>query len=766
VIRRISLPLLASLFVVTGLVVPEAAGAPSDTYWPSGHADFAYGSAVSSSGGQGTAYKPESKLFFTGDGTHEPIRWWGVFGVSGSPNLAQGLYLWELVDHIWQPTFQFTGADPWGKADTLLDGSTLYVSVRDNKKGTSANPQQALLYKVPYLGNGVWGTVPAPTVMTTSAPEAMTIAMDSVGRIWTAFRSGTTVKVGNTAPGGTTFTFSTLSVPSLSTDDVAAITAFGSRIGVMWSDQNTKRDYFAWRSDAEALGTWHVETAWGGGVNGCPTSTSDLCADDHINLKVYGDQVYAVIKTSLNDPATPNPSDPVVVVLRRDAAGTWTSYVVSDVKTGGSRPVLLLSPETDEMYVFARRHAKGVNIWQSSLSSPGFATSAYRTWTSSGSNTIDDATSTKQVITANSGVIVASSNATTGEYWHNEILPAPAPEPDQPPIASLSATPSSGPAPLTVVADASGSTDVDATPIRDYTFDFGDGTVVGPQASPTATHLFVDPGTYIVSVTVSDIADLSATRSAMVNVGPSAPDAPPVPALSVSPDSGPAPLTVVADASGSTDVDATPIRDYTFDFGDGTVVGPQVSPTASHTYTAAGTRTVTVTVADTAGRTASTGASVTVLTNLVGNGTFEASVSGWNNGFYDGVTLTRSSVAHSGSSSVMVANTGSTATQCTLNDSPNWIATSSAGNYTASLWARADVVGATLKLRLREQAKTGGTTLQTRSVSTPLTTNWQRISLALTPSSPGSTTIDLTAYQSNAPSGTCFYVDDVGIVKT
>jgi parallel beta-helix repeat protein len=63
------------------------------------------------------------------------------------------------------------------------------------------------------------------------------------------------------------------------------------------------------------------------------------------------------------------------------------------------------------------------------------------------------------------------------------------PPTDLPPTAVVTVTPSSGTAPLQVAADASGSTDTDATPIATYRFDFGDGSaVVGPQSQATAAH--------------------------------------------------------------------------------------------------------------------------------------------------------------------------------------------------------------------------------------------------------------------------------------
>jgi parallel beta-helix repeat protein len=170
---------------------------------------------------------------------------------------------------------------------------------------------------------------------------------------------------------------------------------------------------------------------------------------------------------------------------------------------------------------------------------------------------------------------------------------------DAPPVAAVSVNPSSGFAPLDVTADASASTDTDAHPIATYNFDFGDGSSSGPQPAATATHRYVSAGTYTVTVTVTDTAGLSSTASTQLTVA--APDAPPSAVLSASPHSGSTPLAVTADASGSSDGDATPISSYRFDFGDGTVVGPQSGATATHTYTTAGVFTITVTVTDTGG---------------------------------------------------------------------------------------------------------------------------------------------------------------------
>lgn len=75
--------------------------------------------------------------------------------------------------------------------------------------------------------------------------------------------------------------------------------------------------------------------------------------------------------------------------------------------------------------------------------------------------------------------------------------------------ATVAAPPS-----VPVTADASGSSDADNNGIASYTFDFGDGTVVGPQAAPTASHQYAGPGSYAITVTVTDAAGLTDSASA------------------------------------------------------------------------------------------------------------------------------------------------------------------------------------------------------------------------------------------------------------
>jgi PKD repeat protein len=82
------------------------------------------------------------------------------------------------------------------------------------------------------------------------------------------------------------------------------------------------------------------------------------------------------------------------------------------------------------------------------------------------------------------------------------------------PVASFTAVPASGPAPLAVAFDASGSTDVDGT-IASYLWDFGDtqtdsGVLVSHSYTQTESKV------YTVVLTVAD--DDGATDTAVKNI--------------------------------------------------------------------------------------------------------------------------------------------------------------------------------------------------------------------------------------------------------
>lgn len=180
---------------------------------------------------------------------------------------------------------------------------------------------------------------------------------------------------------------------------------------------------------------------------------------------------------------------------------------------------------------------------------------------------------------------------------------------NQPPTLTISATPSTGIAPATVMATAVAA-DSDGT-INAVTINFGDGSAPVQFTSAvgtSASHVYNTPGSYTITATATDSSNAQTTTTTTVAV---AADEPPQTVLSVTPASGTAPVVVTASTAASTDADGS-IASSSINFGDGTVVS---GPTASHTYSTPGTYTVRGTTTDNLGLSSSQSTTVTVVSS-------------------------------------------------------------------------------------------------------------------------------------------------------
>jgi hypothetical protein len=395
---------------------------------PAGRMDFSYGTDATTGDFPATRNKPENKLFFTPD-----RRWWAVLGIGNVQAVrtsgGAGVYLLELVGHEWRPRLRLPGADPWERADTAIRGRLLYIALRDNRS-LPGNTRTSRLYEMEYREDGTWDVLSGPTLITSDNPETLDLALDSRGHLWVTYRFRGRIKVGVADRAGARFRFGFLPSSTVTDDDISAIGSFGTgatdqKIGVLWSDAKGKRFMFAWRLDRAFSqdGAWHVETAYGDGVGGCPTATSDVCADDHINMKAHGDQIYAVVKTGLSDSINADPNDPLAVVLRRDASGTWSAHPVSRVEQNPSRPILVIAPHLQRIFVFAEKANRGTYVWQSPLDPPAFNEMLFQPWTVSENIVLTDPTSTSQLIRPGVRIVVETSSGRENQYWHNEFLP-------------------------------------------------------------------------------------------------------------------------------------------------------------------------------------------------------------------------------------------------------------------------------------------------------------------------------------------------------
>lgn len=423
-------------FVLAGaLLFVDARAAHAQS---AGYRDFSY-AAPSGTPFAPTGEKPQSKLWFN-DGI-----WWGSL-FDGSPEAGEDpsgqyeIYRFDQATQRWSETNVPLDTRNTSKADTLWDGQHLYVATAVPSNSTSDPKAYVLRYSYnaatkTYTRDPGFPVVVAPVSGGAGGIEAIVVDKDSTGKFWVTYAQrnaqgvyGVYVNRSTSADGATWGTPFVLPVAgtSVTGDDISAVVRFDSnKIGVMWSNQNDGTFYFATHNDGDPDNVWQGRVA-----SQCPR-----CADDHISLASLeadsAGRVYAAVKTSLNDATTSNPGDPLVWLLVLGTNGSWKPPAVfGRVQDDHTRPIVKIDQTNRKVYVFATApccdggtiYYKRANLADSISFPSGRGTPFIQ---SSTDTHINNVTSSKQNLTAASGLLLLASDDTSDFYLHNSLELAP-----------------------------------------------------------------------------------------------------------------------------------------------------------------------------------------------------------------------------------------------------------------------------------------------------------------------------------------------------
>jgi len=240
---------------------------------------------------------------------------------------------------------------------------------------------------------------------------------------------------------------------------------------------------------------------------------------------------------------------------------------------------------------------------------------------------------------------------------------------------------------------------------------------------------------------------------------------PPVASMTITPPVGAEPLLVSADASGSHDPDGT-IATYRFDFGDGTVVGPQASPIATHTYAAGNwTASLIVTDNDGAARAASVLVAVTASSpmNLALNSSFEGTLDGWDPFGASALAVVPGGLV--GDDALQMTGTGGTLASFGVNDHANWVHSvpASGQQYRFSTWVMSPSNTGNAEVSVSEYVlATGELVNSAASARVRLSPGWQPVTMLYIASRQG-TTLDFHIRDFPVALGEIFMADSVSI---
>jgi hypothetical protein len=367
--------------------------------------------------GSPTGSKPESKLWFNNG-------WWASMF-----NPAAGEFrIYKLgATGAWSDIGVAIDPRNTSRADALwVPGSgKLYIASHHYASSGAAAPagDSARLYRYSYSAATGSYSLDAgfPVTINSATSETLVIDRDSTGRLWATWTQGSRVYVNHSAAGNDAAWGTPYVVPgpgtSLTSDDISSLIHFGGdKIGVMWSNQVDHQFYFSVHADGSGDAAWSTSAV--------PTGTS---SDDHINLKTdSAGRVYAVVKTAAS---TGSPAGtPMILLLVRSTTGAWSTSVVGTAADSNTRPIVLLDEQHGLIHVFSTcpqppktSGQAGGDICEKTASlgapsfGPGSGTPVIR---EAGSPDMNDATSTKQNVSAATGIVVMANNATSNTYWH------------------------------------------------------------------------------------------------------------------------------------------------------------------------------------------------------------------------------------------------------------------------------------------------------------------------------------------------------------
>ena len=375
-----------------------------------------------------TASKTQSKLWFN-DGA-----WWGVLFDGSSEGYH--IYRYDPGAGSWSDTGTLVDSRNTSRSDVLWEDGHLYVVSAGTEATLKKDSARFLRYSYDRSAESYALDEGFPVTISEGGTEAITVARDTTGKLWASFMQGGELRrpyVTHTL-GGDDGRWAEPFVPSLpgtagSDDDVSSVVAFGSQVGLAWSNQNDESGeagyYFATHEDGEPEDSWRSDN---------PVLGAKM-ANDHLNVKTDTEgRVYVALKTR-RDRIDREPDAPYSMLWVRDVQGAWTSHVFGTVRDSHTRSLVLIDEEQRLLYMFASSPTcSGGKVYykRTSLDDISFEKGRGGLFMQSSDGTpIGDAASTKQTIDGRTGGMVVASNNARDSYYNliepgkgQKLLPA------------------------------------------------------------------------------------------------------------------------------------------------------------------------------------------------------------------------------------------------------------------------------------------------------------------------------------------------------
>lgn len=297
-----------------------------------------------------TGEKPQSKVWKY-DG-----KWWAVFPVTS------GTYIWRLDGTTWTNTTKISSSTSV-EADCKIAGNLCHIFLWRN--GNNASQLISLEYNQEANVYEHWNKRSSTVfIQLDSGAETATIDIDATGRMWLASDGLDDIRVRWSDSPYSTWSSPLTVATGITDDDICAVIALPvqRQIGILWSDQNSKRFGFKTHRDEDPPTVWSDDEM--------PASQSALnigkgMGDDHLNLAIASDgTLYGAVKTSYDTPGYTR-----LGLLKRSPSGTWDNLY--DVSETGTRAIVVLNEAVGTLkVVYTSQEDGGDILYRESSTSP------------------------------------------------------------------------------------------------------------------------------------------------------------------------------------------------------------------------------------------------------------------------------------------------------------------------------------------------------------------------------------------------------------
>ena len=336
-----------------------------------------------------TGFKPQAKVWEY-DGSHFAVL----------PNTS-GTFLWKLnkTTKTWSSILKLS-SNTTSHADYRLIGNVAHIFLY---QGTSSQLVSAE-YVTATATYKLWKKRNTTVSLTLdSGVETGSIDIDGTGRMWLASAGVADINVRWSDPPYKIWSAPIAIATGVKDDDISAAVYMptAGKIGVLWSNQNTKRFGFKTHTDGSSPSLWSNDEI--------PASQSALnvgggMADDHINMTISKDgTLYCAVKTSYDLAGYPK-----MALLIRRPAGTWDNLY--EVSQTGSRPIVLLNEAKSKLRYVYTSGENGGDIIYKETSTSGISFSSSMTLIAGGIYT--NSTSTHQNLNSEVVILASDTNST------------------------------------------------------------------------------------------------------------------------------------------------------------------------------------------------------------------------------------------------------------------------------------------------------------------------------------------------------------------